>query len=161
VKYLGIGRGIPLSNTNQLWGLAWGALVFGELAHASSLQRLLVISGSAVMIIGAISISSAIAGQRENSSIHESLRKECERYKLDYERVVAEYIGKDFGAQEGRRWWDYLIVAAAVGVFVWLASRAAVPPIAMNHYWLAVLGTILVISLVACTRALWKTTKLS
>ena len=26
-KYLGIGRGIPLSNTNQLWGLAWGALV--------------------------------------------------------------------------------------------------------------------------------------
>ena len=25
-KYLGIGRGIPLSNTNQLWGLAWGAL---------------------------------------------------------------------------------------------------------------------------------------
>ena len=33
-KYLGIGRGIPLSNTNQLWGLAWGALVFGELAGA-------------------------------------------------------------------------------------------------------------------------------
>ena len=29
-KYIGIGRGIPLSNTNQLWGLAWGALVFGE-----------------------------------------------------------------------------------------------------------------------------------
>ena len=25
-KYLGIGRGIPLSNTNQLWGLAWGAV---------------------------------------------------------------------------------------------------------------------------------------
>ena len=23
-KYVGIGRGIPLSNTNQLWGLAWG-----------------------------------------------------------------------------------------------------------------------------------------
>jgi len=29
-KYIGIGRGIPLSNTNQLWGLAWGALVFAE-----------------------------------------------------------------------------------------------------------------------------------
>src|SRR4029077_19966586 len=35
-KYLGIGRGIPLSNTNQLWGLAWGALVFGELANADT-----------------------------------------------------------------------------------------------------------------------------
>ena len=27
-KYVGISRGIPLSNTNQLWGLAWGILVF-------------------------------------------------------------------------------------------------------------------------------------
>jgi hypothetical protein len=53
------------------------------------------------------------------------------------------------------------MVGTAVGVFVWLASQAAVPPIAMKRYWLAVLGTILVISLVACTRALWKTTKLS
>src|ERR1700741_3254679 len=29
-KYVGISRGIPLSNTNQLWGLLWGVLVFGE-----------------------------------------------------------------------------------------------------------------------------------
>src|SRR3977135_4042711 len=33
-KYVGISRGIPLSNTNQLWGLAWGILVFGELKGA-------------------------------------------------------------------------------------------------------------------------------
>ena len=37
--------GIPLSNTNQLWGLAWGALVFGELAHADWTHRLLVVAG--------------------------------------------------------------------------------------------------------------------
>ncbi len=30
-KYVGISRGIPLSNTNQLWGLLWAILVFGEL----------------------------------------------------------------------------------------------------------------------------------
>src|SRR5207247_1676250 len=36
-KYVGISRGIPLSNTNQLWGLAWGLLVFGELrGHAAA-----------------------------------------------------------------------------------------------------------------------------
>ena len=35
-KYVGIGRGIPLSNTNQLWGLLWGVLVFGELADAEA-----------------------------------------------------------------------------------------------------------------------------
>ena len=34
-KYIGIGRGIPLANTNQLWGLLWGILVFGELRGAS------------------------------------------------------------------------------------------------------------------------------
>ena len=33
-KYVGISRGIPLSNTNQLWGLLWGILVFGELRGA-------------------------------------------------------------------------------------------------------------------------------
>src|SRR6266513_1806226 len=35
VKYAGITRGIPLSNTNQLWGLMWGVFVFGELRGAS------------------------------------------------------------------------------------------------------------------------------
>jgi drug/metabolite transporter (DMT)-like permease len=162
VKYLGIGRGIPLSNTNQLWGLAWGALVFGELANASGVQRLLVISGSAVMILGALSISSAVAGQREHSSTHNALRKECDRYNLNYDRVLAEYSGREFGGpQERRRWWDYLIIATAIGIFVWLASWAAVPPIAMNLYWLAALVVVLVVSLGACTRALWKTTRLS
>jgi drug/metabolite transporter (DMT)-like permease len=35
-KYIGIGRGIPLSNTNQLWGLAWGALVSASLPDSRS-----------------------------------------------------------------------------------------------------------------------------
>jgi len=52
-KYLGIGRAIPLSNTNQLWGLAWGALVFGELSALSPHAKGLVIAGSMVMIAGA------------------------------------------------------------------------------------------------------------
>ena len=66
-KYLGIGRGIPLSNTNQLWGLAWGALVFGELAGADMAHKLLVLGGSVIMILGALAISSAAAaGEREH-----------------------------------------------------------------------------------------------
>ena len=66
-KYLGIGRGIPLSNTNQLWGLAWGALVFGELAGADRQHMLLVIGGSVMMILGALAISTAVASAKENS----------------------------------------------------------------------------------------------
>ena len=31
-KYVGISRGIPLSNSNQIWGLLWGVFVFGEAA---------------------------------------------------------------------------------------------------------------------------------
>src|SRR3954469_1545595 len=91
VKYLGIGRGIPLSNTNQLWGLAWGALVFGELSHAPLTQRILVVAGSVIMIAGAMSISSAVAGDREHASMTDALRGECDRYQLDYDRVLAEY----------------------------------------------------------------------
>src|SRR5260221_9162407 len=34
-KYVVISRGISLSNTNQLWGLLWGTLVFGELHRLS------------------------------------------------------------------------------------------------------------------------------
>jgi glucose uptake protein GlcU len=162
VKYLGIGRGIPLSNTNQLWGLAWGALVFGELVNASTVQRGMVISGSAVMILGAVVISSAIAGQPEHSSALDVLRKDCARYGMDYAKVAAAYGGEEAsGTNDRRRWWDYLIVAAAVGVFVRLATWAAVPPIAMNLHWLPLLGVVLIVSLSACTWALWKTTKLS
>src|ERR1700744_3454869 len=52
-KYVGISRAIPLSNTNQLWGFAWGVLVFGELAGAHGTVRLLALAGSAITIVGA------------------------------------------------------------------------------------------------------------
>src|SRR6266550_4355780 len=35
-KYVGISRGLPHSNTNQLWGLLWGVFVFGELKGAGA-----------------------------------------------------------------------------------------------------------------------------
>src|SRR5271163_1684785 len=78
-KYLGIGRGIPLSNTNQLWGLAWGALVFGELAKADRQHRWMVIGGSVLMILGALAISTAVASAKEGSSTNEAVMRECRR----------------------------------------------------------------------------------
>jgi len=158
VKYLGIGRGIPLSNTNQLWGLAWGALVFGELTHASGPQRLLVLVGSLIMVLGALSISSAVAGQGEHSSTHEAIKAECDRYRLNYDNVLAEFNGDEMRGSDRRGWWDYLIIAAAVALFVWLASQATVPTISMNFSWLAILAVALLISIGACTWALWKKT---
>jgi glucose uptake protein GlcU len=159
-KYLGIGRGIPLSNTNQLWGLAWGALVFGELATADRPHKLLVVGGSIVMILGALSISTAVASSREDTSRNEAVLRECERYGLDYYRTLAAQSGDEFGGRnERRRWWDYAIVLAATGVFVWLGVRAAVPPLAMNLRWIAALGGLLLLSLIAGGWSLWHRTR--
>jgi glucose uptake protein GlcU len=161
-KYLGIGRGIPLSNTNQLWGLAWGALVFGELAAADRPHKLLVMAGSAVMILGALAISTAVASAKENTSTNEAVARECDRYGLDYNKTLAAQAGDEFGGRdESRRWWDYAIVAAATGVFVWLGLRAVVPPLAMNLRWVGLLGALLLLSLVAGSWSLWRRTRFS
>jgi glucose uptake protein GlcU len=158
-KYLGIGRGIPLSNTNQLWGLAWGALVFGELAGADSKHRMLVVTGSIIMILGALAIGTAVASAREVTSNNEAVLRECDRYGLDYNRTLAAQAGDEFGGDEKRRWWDYAIVATATGAFVWLGVQAVVPPLAMNMRWVAALAAVLLASLAAGGWSLWRRTR--
>ena len=161
-KYLGIGRGIPLSNTNQLWGLAWGALVFGELASANRAHMLLVLGGSLLMILGALAISTAVASSREHTSRNEALERECERYGLSYREVLLAQGGDEFGSRnERRRWWDYAIVLAATGLFVWLGVNAVVPPLAMNLRWAVALSGLLAVALVGGGWALWRQTRFS
>jgi glucose uptake protein GlcU len=161
-KYLGIGRGIPLSNTNQLWGLAWGALVFGELRNADHQHLMLVIGGSVIMILGALAISTAVASEKEYSSRDEAVLRECERYGLDYNKTLLAQAGDEFGGrEEKRRWWDYAIVFGATGIFISLGIRATVPPLAMNLHWVVALSTVLLISLAAGAWSLWKTTRFS
>jgi glucose uptake protein GlcU len=161
-KYLGIGRGIPLSNTNQIWGLAWGALVFGELAHADMQHRLLVVAGTVVMILGALAVSTAVATAREQTSTDASLKRECARYCLDYGRVSRAYGGSELtGRDERRRWWDYLILAAGSGVFVFLGLNARVPSMEMNLLWVGGLTCVLAVSAAACAWGLWKATRFS
>ena len=161
-KYLGIGRGIPLSNTNQIWGLAWGALVFGELANADATRKLMVVVGSVVMILGALAISSAVATAREHTSTNDALVRECNRYDLDYERVLRAYAGSEFGERGDRRsWWDYAIVATAVAVFVYLGINARMPALNLNVRWACVLGTIMIATAVSCGWGLWKASRFS
>ncbi len=159
-KYLGIGRGIPLSNTNQLWGLAWGALVFGELSHDPA-RLLLVVAGSLVMILGAIAVSSAIATERESQHTLYAIERECARYRLDRADVMSTFDGSSRRAEEGRAWWDWLIIISGVMVFVFLGIKARVPSLAMNYPWTAVLTLLLVGSAVACGWGLWRTTRFS
>ena len=161
-KYLGIGRGIPLSNTNQIWGLAWGALVFGELATADRAHLTLVIAGSVLMILGALAISTAVASSREHLSKNDALERECVRYGMDYDEVLRAQSGDELGSRtEGRRWWDYVIVGAATFVFLWLAFNAVVPSLAMNMAWVAVLATIMLFALLGGGWVLWRRTRFS
>jgi drug/metabolite transporter (DMT)-like permease len=162
-KYIGIGRGIPLSNTNQLWGLAWGALVFGELAHVSDANRGLILLGSLLMIVGAVFISTAAAPAREQQSGRDAISRECEKYGLRFEDCVAAQLGGIHGdeAKGGRPWWDYGIVTVAVAIFLWLGLQVKVPPLEMNFLWTSALCVLLVIAAVGCGWLLWKRTRFS
>ena len=162
-KYIGIGRGIPLSNTNQLWGLAWGALVFGELAGLHWTARTLVIAGSLVMIAGAVAIGFAEARGGEQLARRKAVERECRRYGLNLERVEAALEGADPPAagQPRRHWWEALVVLAAIGVFVYLAANARRQPIEFHAAWMAVLAAASLAVLVACGLLLWKRTRFS
>ena len=160
-KYIGIGRGIPLSNTNQLWGLVWGVLVFGELAGSGAAAHILVIAGSVIMIAGAGAISSAEAPEAEQAAWKIAIQRECERYALDTAHVAASMLGEDplSHKKPRRHWWEFAIFAAAVAVFVWLAVGVRREPIPVNAPWMVLLLAATLVCLVACGWLLWKRTR--
>lgn len=160
-KYIGISRGIPLSNTNQLWGLAWGVLVFGELAHMTGVAQALVVGGSLIMIAGAAAISLAEAPADERREWRAAMERECARYGLDRERVAAALTGAEppGAASSSRRWWELLIVAAAVAIFVWLGLHAQKQAIAIDLPWLLLLAAASLVLLVGGGILLWKRTR--
>ncbi len=162
-KYIGIGRGIPLSNTNQLWGLAWGALVFGELAGLGTNARLLVIGGSLIMIAGAIAISIAEAPASEQASWKRAMERECARYNMDPTNVAAALRGEETAASATpkRRWWEAIVVLGAVAIFIALAAVAGRQEIAFDLPWMAVLSAVSLVFLVVCGMVLWRRTRFS
>jgi drug/metabolite transporter (DMT)-like permease len=160
-KYIGISRGIPLSNTNQLWGLAWGVLVFGELANMTGGAQALVVAGSLIMIAGATAISLAEAPAAEQREWHVAMERECMRYGLDRERVAAALTASDpsSSARSSWRWWEMLIVGAAVAVFIWLGLHAERQAIVVDARWLLTLAAASVALLLGGGILLWKRTR--
>jgi len=162
-KYIGISRGIPLSNTNQLWGLAWGALVFGELSGLPFQAQALVICGSLIMIAGAVAISFAEAPESEQMATRRAVERECARYGLEQKRLEAVLRGEDpvSDTPHKRHWWEFLIVFVALGVFVWLARGTAAQPLEMNYVWMGILSVATLISLGVCGWLLYQRTRFS
>jgi drug/metabolite transporter (DMT)-like permease len=162
-KYLGIGRGIPLSNTNQLWGLAWGALVFGELSGLSRGAQAQIIAGSLVMIAGAVAISFAEAPETEHAERREAMSREAQRYGMKLESMEASMQGEDVLAKQNpkRSLWEYLVAALALAMFAWLAVGAKAAPIHADPLWMAILVVATLVLLIVCGTLLYRRTRFS
>jgi glucose uptake protein GlcU len=160
-KYVGISRAIPLSNTNQLWGLAWGALVFGEFAHFSWPTEIIIFSASALMIVGALAISTAAASSAERESCVCAITRECSWYQMDSAEAIAQQNGEEPAAiaAHRRRWWDYAILLGALAVFLRLAIYARRPPLAINFGFASLLIGVMFLFLVAGGWSLWRYTR--
>jgi drug/metabolite transporter (DMT)-like permease len=160
-KYVGISRGIPLSNTNQLWGMLWGILVFGELhgrGHATYVQ---VIGGSLLMMLGVGAIALSSATSKEQSRWRDAAQQESDRYGVAAEYVEARMDGRQATgeAPPERRAVDWILIAGATAGFVGFARIARVPELSMHWGPALGLGAAMLILLVACGLAIWKTTK--
>jgi multidrug transporter EmrE-like cation transporter len=115
------------------------------------------------MIAGALAICSAKASESERVSWKAAMERECVRYDLDSGRVSSSLLGEDPLSKDVpvRHWWEVVVAAAAVGVFLWLAVGARHQPVAVNYGWGAVLVGVTLVCLVGCGWLLWKKTKFS
>jgi drug/metabolite transporter (DMT)-like permease len=159
-KYVGISRGIPLSNTNQLWGLLWAVLVFRELHNLGPSTYAEVIGGSLLMGAGAVIISFSSASEGEYSSWREAAQREAALYGINPEYVMTRMEGREFSSKPSRRGLvDWLLVAAATAIFVAFGSIARVPHLAIQMGWLAALSAAMLLVLLAAGLALWRVTR--
>jgi drug/metabolite transporter (DMT)-like permease len=159
-KYVGISRGIPLSNTNQLWGLLWGIFVFHELQGGGRTVYAQVGGGSLLMAAGAVAIALSSATEKEHSSWRDAAHREGERYGVEQEYVRAGMEGKSYGtASHSRSIFDWLLILATTGLFVVLASVSRLPHAGISIEWAAVLTVAMLALLVWCGITLWRTTR--
>jgi len=159
-KYVGISRGIPLSNTNQLWGLLWGILVFHELRGGSQTVYAQVAGGSILMALGAVAIALSSATEREHSSWQDAADREGQRYGVESEYVRAGMEGKSFrNDSSARSLLDWLLILGTTALFVVLGTMARLPRMEIGLGWASILAAAMLVLLSSCAIALWRTTR--
>jgi drug/metabolite transporter (DMT)-like permease len=160
-KYVGISRGIPLSNSNQLWGLLWGIFVFGELRGSATSTYLQVVSGSLLMMLGVGTIALSSATGAEQTQWREAAQRESRRYGLAAEYVEARMQGMQVAGEvkPSRSFLDWVLVTAATGIFVILAAQARAPVIPFRLGPAIVLIGATLALLLACGISLGRTTR--
>lgn len=162
-KYVGISRGIPLSNSNQLWGLLWGILVFGELRGLGISTYVQVIGGSLLMMLGVGAVAFSSAGGSEQLQWRAAAQREARRYALAADDVEARMDGRQAAgdSKPSRSALDWLLVAGATGIFVIFATMAHAPRMSLHWWPAAFLTAASLILLFVCGFTLWRTTRFS
>ena len=159
-KYVGISRGVPLSNTNQLWGMLWGILVFHELQGGGHTVYAQVVGGSIAMALGAVAIALSSASAREHSSWQDAAHREGRRYGVEDEYVRAGMEGRAYGAgASSRTLLDWLLILGTTGLFLALAVLARLPRVGISLGWASALAVAMLALLSSCGIALWRTTR--
>ena len=159
-KYVGISRGIPLSNSNQLWGLLWGIFVFGELRGRSASTYAQIVGGSLLMMAGVGAIAFSSAAGKEQMHWKESAEREAQRYGVSSDFVEARMEGRQIASETkaSRRVIDWCLVAAASGVFVVFAIMVRVPQLSLRWGPALLLSAATLVLLFVCGLSLWRTT---
>ena len=158
-KYLGISRGIPLSNTNQLWGLLWGIFVFGELHGLTAAHSARIVGGSLLMAAGAGAIALASVTRGEHASWHQAAQREASKYGLGRDCVRAAITGESSEAETSRSWLDWMFLVLTSGVFVYLGSIARTPQISIHWTALVLLSVAAFLVLAVAALLLFRTTR--
>jgi drug/metabolite transporter (DMT)-like permease len=160
-KYVGISRGIPLSNTNQLWGLLWGTLVFGELHGRGHSVYEQVIGGSLLMTAGVAAIALSSAPSSEQTKWKQAAHRESQRYKIATDYVEARMDGRQSAdeAKPSRTAIDWALIAAASAVFIYFGATARLPQIPLNGPAALALSVASLALLLLCGLTLYRTTR--
>ena len=113
---------------------------------------------------GAIALSSVTG--KEHARWKQAAEREGQRYKVDVDYVQAALSGntaKNASPQSAshfsRTWLDWLLVIAATTIFLALGVLARAPNMTLNWPALITLTAAMLIFLLACGLALWKTTR--
>jgi glucose uptake protein GlcU len=160
-KYVGISRGIPLSNSNQLWGLLWGILVFGELHGRSHSVYAQVIGGSLLMMAGVAAIALSSASSSEQTQWKQAAHRESQRYNIETDYVEARMDGRQSAseAKPSRTAIDWLLVAVATAAFAYFGATARLPQIQLNWPPAVILSAATLTLLLICGLTLHRTTR--
>ena len=159
VKYVGVSRGIPISNSNQLWGLLWGIFAFQELRGWGHASFRAAIYGSLLMAAGLAAICMSAASRSEYSKWCEAAERERRRYGIDAGFVRRGLAGVAKEERHPRKWIDWVLIVVATSAFIWTGISARVPALNLNWTAVTLLALLSLLLLSISVSSLWKLTR--